>query len=43
MCTIEKSYPKVGVGEILKQHLEYLSSYEHFSKLKRKLKHGFKV
>ena len=29
-------YPKVGVGQILKQHLEYFSSYEHFSKLKRR-------
>ena len=29
MCTIERSYPKVGVGQILKQHLEYFSSYEN--------------
>ena len=36
VCTIESSYPKVGVGQTLKQHLEYFSSYEHFSKLKRK-------
>ena len=36
VCTIERSYPKVGVGQTLKQHLEYFSSYEHFSKLKRK-------
>ena len=34
MCTIERSYPKVGVSQILKQHLEYFSNYEHFSKLK---------
>ena len=36
MYTIERYYPKVGVGQTLKQHLEYFSSYEHFSKLKRK-------
>ena len=36
VCTIERSYPKVGVGQILKQHLEYFSSYEYFSKLKRR-------
>ena len=35
MCAVERSYPKVGVGQILKWHLEYFSSYEHFSKLKR--------
>ena len=40
MCTIEKSYPKVGVGQTLKQHLEYFSSYRHFSKLKRKTNVG---
>ena len=34
MCTIERSCPKVGVGQTLKQHLEYFSSYENFSKLK---------
>ena len=38
MCIIERSYPKVGVSQILKRYLEYFSSYEHFSKLK----HGFK-
>ena len=37
VCIIERSYPKVGVGQTLKQHLEYFSSYEHFSKLKRKI------
>ena len=36
VCTIERSYPKIGVGQILKPHLEYFSSYEHFSKLKHK-------
>ena len=36
VCSVERSYPKVGVGQILKQHLEYFSSYKHFSKLKRK-------
>ena len=36
VCTIEKSYPKVGVGQILKQYLEYFSSYEHFSKLQHR-------
>ena len=40
MCTIKRSYPKVGVGQILKRHLEYLSSYEHFSKLKRRTQTG---
>ena len=35
MCTIERSYPKVGVGQTLKQHLEYFNSYEHFSKFKK--------
>ena len=34
MYIIERSYPKVGVGQTLKQHLAYISSYEHFSKLK---------
>ena len=33
---IERPYPNVGVGQILKQYLEYFSSYKHFSKLKRK-------
>ena len=28
------SYPKVGVGKILKLYLEYFSSYVHFPKLK---------
>ena len=32
MRTIERS--KVGVSQILKRHLEYFSSYKHFSKLK---------
>ena len=36
VCTIERSYPKVGVGQILKLYPEYFSSYEHFSKLKRR-------
>ena len=35
MCTIERSYSKVDVGQILKQYLEYSSNYKHFSKLKR--------
>ena len=34
-CTVERSSPKVGVSQILKRCLEYFSSYEHFSKLKR--------
>ena len=34
VCSIEMSYPKEGVGQILKWHLEYFSSYVHFSKLK---------
>ena len=36
VCAIERSYPKVGVGQILKRYLEYFSSYVHFSKLKRR-------
>ena len=36
MCTTERSYPNVGVGQILKGHIEYFSSHEHFSKLKRR-------
>ena len=31
---IERSYPNVGMGQILKQYLEYFSSYKHFLKLK---------
>ena len=38
VCAIKRSYPKVGVGQILKQYLEYFSSYEHFSKLKPRTK-----
>ena len=34
---IERSYPITGVGQILKQYLEYFSSYKHFSKLKRRI------
>ena len=34
ICAIERSYPNVGVGQILKQYLEYFSSYVHLSKLK---------
>ena len=36
VCTIERSYPNVGVGQILKRYLEYFSSYKQFSKLKRR-------
>ena len=36
VCATEKSYPTIGVGQILKQYLEYFSSYKHFSKLKRR-------
>ena len=36
VCTIERSYPKVGVGQTSKRYLEYFSSYKHFSKLKRR-------
>ena len=42
MCTTERSYPKVGVGQLLKQHLEYFNSYEYFQNVNAKLKHGFK-
>ena len=34
VCAIERSYPNVDVGQILKRYLEY--SYKHFSKLKRR-------
>ena len=40
MCTYERSYPKVGVGQILKRYLEYFSSYKHFSKLKSRTQMG---
>ena len=36
VCAIKRSYPNVGLGQILNRYLEYFSSYEHFSKLKRK-------
>ena len=43
VCAMERSNPKVGVGQIrvgvgqiLKLYLEYFSSYVHFSKLKCK-------
>ena len=32
VCAIDRSCPKVGVGKILKQYVEYFSSYEHFSR-----------
>ena len=31
---IERSYPKVGVGQIWKQYLEQLKNYAHLWKLK---------
>ena len=36
VCAIERPYPKVVVGQMLKRHLEYFSSYKHLSKLKRR-------
>ena len=42
MCAIERSYPKVGVGQILMQYLEYFSSYKTFQNLKAELQHRFK-
>ena len=33
VCAIKRSYPYAGVGQILKEYLEYFSSYKHFSKL----------
>ena len=36
VCAIGRSYPNVGVGQILKRYLEYFSSYKHFPKLKRR-------
>ena len=32
--TIERSYPKVGVGQIWKQYLKQLKNYTHIWKLK---------
>ena len=34
VCAIKRSYPYVGVGQILKGYLEYFSSYKHLSNLK---------
>ena len=45
MCAAERSYPKVGVGQILKRYLEYFSSYIHmytFQNLNADLEHDFK-
>ena len=41
VCVIERSYPYIGVGQILKGYLEYFSSYT-FQNLKAELQHGFK-
>ena len=35
MCAIERSYPKVGVGQILKHYVEYFSRYECFSRTQK--------
>ena len=32
---IERSYPKVGVGQILKQYFKQLKNYAHLWKLKQ--------
>ena len=40
MCAIERSYPNIGVGQILKGYLEYFSSYT-FQNLNAELEHGF--
>ena len=42
VCAIERSYPKVGVGQILKMYLEYFSSNLHVQNLNAELEHGFK-
>ena len=34
MYVIERSYPKVGVGQIWKQYLKQLKKYAHIWKLK---------
>ena len=34
VCTFERSYPKVGVGQIWKQYLKQLKNYAHIWKLK---------
>ena len=41
VCATERSYPNVGVGQILKRYLEYFSSYT-FQNVNTELKHGFK-
>ena len=42
MCTIERSYPKVGVGQILKCILNTSAVTNTFQNLNAELKHGFK-
>ena len=43
MCTIERSYPKVGVGQTLKQHfLNTSAGTKTFQNINAELKHGFK-
>ena len=34
LYAIERSYPKVGVGQIWKQYLKHLKNYAHIWKLK---------
>ena len=41
VCAIKRSNPNVGVGQILKQYLEYFSS-NTFQNLNAELEHGFK-
>ena len=42
MCAIERAYPKVDMGQILKQYLDYLAVTNTFQNLNAELKHGFK-
>ena len=39
---IKRSYPYVGVGQILKGYLEYLAVTNAFQNLNAELQHGFK-
>ena len=42
VCSIERSYPYVGVGQILKGYLEYYTITNTFQNLNAELQHGFK-
>ena len=42
VCAIERSYPNVGVGQILKRILNTSAVTNSFQNLNAELKHGFK-